>query len=483
MADSGDQARRSDTLSVTNDTLVQTNTAANDATAERVAAQNRWETIAREPVLSVPQVLQNPAVQDLIKQKSQVQAELAQEKARHLDGHPTVQALRAQIAELDNRLLSVGNAIKRSVQLEYEAARDKESALQGRVSQLRSSALNEQDSGVQYNVLKRVADTNRALYDTLLERYNQLNATAGASSNNITIVDRAEIPDYPSSPNLFFNMILALLSGLVLAAAFVILRDYFDDAIRSPDDVERKLGLPMLGLIPNVANPEEQAEDSMSTLSEAYHALVTNLMYSTTSGMPRSILITSASEAEGKTTTAHAISLDLAKLGRSVLLIDSDLRRPTLHHRLQDMTQPGLTEVLAGQASLDEVVVPSGVPNLSYVTALPIPPEPSLLLGGEHLPRVMQEAGRRFDVVIVDGPPMLGLSDTATLATQMESVILMVDASEFQRGAVKSALRRLDLINADVLGVVLSKFDPRSADGEYRYYGYSYYQYGKTART
>ena len=330
-------------------------------------------------------------------------------------------------------------------------------------------------------MLKRVADTNRALYDSLLERFNELSATAGASSNNITLVDAAEVPTRPSSPNLLLNLILALISGLVLAGAFVFLRDYFDDAIRSPDDVERKLGLPMLGLIPKVADPEGEAQDSMSSLSESYHALVTNLMYSTASGLPRSLLVTSAGEAEGKTTTAHSIALDLARLGRSVLLIDADLRRPTLHHRIKDSTRPGITEVLAGQATLDEVATASSEPNLTYVTALPIPPEPSIMLGSERLPRLIREATSRYDVVVVDSPPMLGLSDTASLATQLEAVILMVDASEFQRGAVKSALRRLKLINANVLGVVLSKFDPRSADGEYRYYGYNYYQYGKQA--
>ena len=481
-AGNSDRPNQPDTLSVTNDTLIQLNEAASQAAADRVAAQNRWETIAREPVLSVPQVLQNPAVQDLIKQKTSVNSELAQERARHLDEHPSVQALLAEVAELDSRLQSVGNSIKRSVQIEYEAAAEKERALTDRVLELRSAALDEQDSGVQYNVLKRVADTNRALYDTLLERFNQLNASAGASSNNITLVDGADLPQFPYKPNVLTNMVLALLSGLILAGAFVFLRDHFDDAIRSPDDVERKLGLPMLGLIPDVDNLLEEAGDASSSLSESYHALVTNLMYSTTSGLPRTLLVTSAGEAEGKTTTAYAVAQDLARLGRSVLLVDADLRRPTLHHRLQDSTRPGLTEVLAGQAILDDVIVGSGQPNLSFVTALPIPPEPSLLLAGDHLPRVIEEAKRRFDVTIVDSPPMLGLSDTATLASQIDGIILMVDASEFQRGAVKSALRRLRLVNADVLGVVLSKFDPNSADGEYRYYGYNYYQYGKPTR-
>ena len=479
----GQNADQETTLSVTNDTLIQVNGSASQAAADRLAAQDKWETIAREPVLSVPEVLQNSAIQDLIKQKTKAQSDLAQERARHLDGHPTVQALTAQVNEIDSRIQSVGGSIKRSVYLEYQAAKSKEESLTGRVDQLRGAALTEQDRGVEYAVLKRVAETNRALYDTLLERFNQLTASAGALSNNVTMVDRAEIPSYPTSPRLVLNLALALFVGTLLAGMFVFLRNFFDDSIRSPEDVERKLGLPMLGLIPLVDDPLAAVQDNMSGMSEAYHALVTNLMYATPSGLPRSLVVTSANEGEGKSTTAHAVALDLARLGRSVLLIDADLRRPTLHRRLQDITSPGLTEVLAGQAQLDEVVIGSGETNLTYLTALPVPPDPSILLGGNRLPALLNEARARYDVVILDSPPLLGLSDTPTLATHADALVLMVDASEFHRGAVKSALRRLRLVQANLLGAVLTKFDPKSADGEYRYYGYSYYEYGTGRRS
>jgi len=474
----GANADQETTLSVTNDTLVQVNSSASEATAERVAAEDRWQTIAKEPVLSIPQVLANQAVQDLLKQKSKAKADLAQEKARHLDGHPTVQALNAQIAELDERIEAIGGSIKRSVFLEYQAAKEKEQSLNGRVAQLRSAALSEQDRGVEYSVLKRVAETNRALYDTLLERYNQLSATAGAASNNVTLVDRADVPTFPSSPRVAVNMILALMTGLVLAGLFVFLRDYFDVTIRAPEDVEQKLGVPMLGLIPVADDPEHELLDSKSSVSEGYHSLVTNLMYSTTKGLPKTLLVTSAGEAEGKTTTAYAVALDLARLGRSVLLIDSDLRRPTLHRRIEGKSKYGLTDLLTGQAYFDEALVDSGEPNLTYITGLPIPPEPSILLGGGRLPKILEAATNKFDNVVIDSPPLLGLSDTVSIATQIDAVMIMVDAASFRRGAVKSALRRLNLVNANVLGAVLIKFDPDAADGEYAYYGYNYYQYG-----
>ena len=377
----GQNADQETTLSITNDSLVQVNLATSQATANRVAAQEQWQNIADVPVLSVPQVLANPAVQSLIQQRSQAQAALAEEQARHLDEHPSVQALQAQVGQLEEQIENVGASIKRSVYLDYQAALDRERALQGQVGQLRSAALTEQDRGVEYNVLKRVAETNRSLYDTLLERYNELNATAGATSNNISLVDRADIPREPSSPNLPLNMALAMLAGFALAGAFVFLREQFDDTIRSPDDVEAKLGLPLLGLIP-VADEDEVANaknTDISNIGEAYRSLVANLRFATPAGLPRSIVVTSAQAAEGKTTSAQAMALNLARMGRKVLLIDADLRRPTLHRLLDEVPDHGLTEVIAGQVPLGEATHPSGHDNLSYITAMPKPSDPCLL--------------------------------------------------------------------------------------------------------
>jgi capsular exopolysaccharide synthesis family protein len=238
----------------------------------------------------------------------------------------------------------------------------------------------------------------------------------------------------------------------------------------------------MLGVIPLVEG-EARAElrDSRSLISEAYHTLVTNLMYALPTGLPKSLLITSASEEQGKSTTSMAIALDLARLGRSVLLIDADLRRPTLHQSIDSQSDIGLTALLAGQASMDSALQPGPESNLKFMTALPIPPDPSLLLGGGRFQHILDEAKSRFDVVIVDGPPMLGLSDAAMLASHIDSVLVMADASRFHRTSVKATLRRLKLVHAQTLGVVVTKFDPKAAGGEYSYYGQNYYQHDHAA--
>lgn len=474
----GEDGTRENTLSVTTNSLVQINAAASQATADRVAAENRWTAIANVPVLSIPQVLSNPAMQSLIRQRSDLEAQLAQQQARYLADHPNVQAVSAQIDEVNREIQSLGQSLKRSVQLEYTAAREREEALQARVRGLQSNALEEQDRGVRFNVLQREAETKRALYDTLLARFNELNAASGATSNNISLVDEASVPRKPSSPNLPLNMIFALLAGIGLAGGFVFLREYFDDTIRAPSDVETKLGLPLLGLIPlsDDGPMEQQLLDPKSPVSEAYASLLTNLRFSTSHGIPELLILTSAQQSEGKSTSSTALAQDLAEFGKRVLLIDADMRRPTLHKMHSEALDIGLASYLAGETEFDEVIAHSKTQNLDLVSALPMPPDPPILLNGNRLDRLFAEARERYDCVLVDCPPMLGLSDTAILASHSDAVLMIVDALAGHRGAVKTALRRLRLINAPVLGAVLTKFDPRGANDEY---SYSYYSYGE----
>lgn len=481
IASQGGTGTQDAALSVTNNTLLQLNNAAAAATAERIAAEDRWKTLSPQTALAITEVNTNAAIMQLVGDRARLQSALAEELSKHREDYSTVKSKRAEIAELDRRIDTFGNAIKKSAQNDYQAVLKKEQSLIGQVRSLRSDALGEQDRGVQYSVLKRVADTYRALYESLLSRYNQLNASAGSSSNNITIVDRADVPTIPSSPKLFLNIIIAFIFGLVCAAAAVALKEILDDAIRSPDDVEKKLGLPLLGLIPKIKDGGISVElaDRRSGVSEAFRSLVTNLRYSMATGLPRVLAVTSARESEGKSTTGLVIATNIAMLGKKVLIVDADLRRPTLHHNVQDKSSSGLTDVLTGQKSFDEVVHQvEDLPTLSYVTGLPIPPDPALILAGEGLATFLTEARGRFDLVLLDCPPLLGLSDTALLARHADGVLFLIDASSFHRGAVKAALRRLALVNANVLGVVLNRFTPKSGGDDYDYYAHNYYSYG-----
>ncbi|GAB7551061.1 polysaccharide biosynthesis tyrosine autokinase [Novosphingobium sp. 11B] len=481
----GDSGTQEAALSVTNNKLVQLNDAASKAVADRIAAEDRWNTLAKQPALSVPEVNSNQAIQQLVGAKTKIEGELAEERSRHLEGYVTLDSKRAQIAELDRRINMLADTLKKTAYIDYQAALEKEKSLIDQVNTLRNDALGEQDRGVQYSVLKRVADTNRTLYETLLSRYNQISAMAGASSNNITIVDRAEVPRVPASPKLSISFAVAFILGLIFAAAAVFLREIFDDTVQTPDDVERKLSMRLLGLIPQMKEGEsvdDQIADRRSGISEAYRSLVTNLRYSTSTGLPKVLCVTSSREGEGKSTTARTLARDIASLDKKVLLVDMDLRRPTLHRKMGTDGRAGLTDLLTGNKTFDEVLVQSEFENLDYISGLPTPPDPALILSGDSVPAFFAQARERYDVVIVDSAPLLGLSDAVILARHADGVLFVIDGSGFHRGAVKSALRRLSLVDANILGVVLNRFQPRVGDDDYQYYTYNYYNYGSDAK-
>ena len=469
--------------SVTASSMSQVNMAANDATARRIEAEGKWRAVSSGPLLSSPIVLANPTVVTLLSQRATIEAELSQDRANHLDDYPTVKAKRAQLTAINQQLNSVAGNVKNSVRQEYQGALSTEQALKGKVEQLKSETLTEQDRSVQYNLLAREADTIRQLYEGLLERYKTLNAMAGVSLSNISIIDNAEVPKAPSSPNLVKNLLLGLIAGLGLAALLVFFRDQFDDAIRVPEDIEGKLGMSLLGVVPKSAadSPDQALLDPKSPISEAYNSLRGSLLYSTPQGFPQIMLVTSAQAAEGKTTTSLAIASGFARMGRRVLLIDADMRRPSLQTRMNVSNERGLSTLLTSSDPLEQVMLSSGQANLTLLPAGPIPPSPTELLSTARMEDILQAAARQFEVVVVDSPPILGLADAPLMSALVDGVIIVVEADRSRRGALKSALRRLRAMRPVLLGAVLTKFDPlKSANRHSEYYGHQYYQYDST---
>ncbi len=466
--------------SVTASSMQQLNMAANEATARRIESEGKWRAVSSGPLLGSPVVLGNSTVVTLLSERATVEAELSQDRARHLEDYPTVKAKQAQLNAINQQLNAVASNVRNSVRQEYQGALSTEQALKGKVEQLKSQTLSEQDSSVQYNLLAREADTNRQLYDGLLERYKTLNAMAGISLSNISIVDNAEVPKGPSSPNLIKNLLLGLIAGLGLASMLVFFRDQFDDAIRVPEDVETKLGLPLLGVVPKIGDeaPEQALLDPKSPMSEAYNSLRGSLLYSTSQGLPQIMLVTSAQASEGKTTTSLALATGFARMGRRVLLIDADMRRPSLQSRLNISNERGLSNLLTSADPLESITVKAEQANLTLLPAGPIPPSPTELLSTGRMEEILQTAARQFEVIVVDSPPILGLADAPLMSALVDGVMIVVEADRSRRGSLKSALRRLRGMRPVLLGAVLTKFDPLKAGNRHsEYYGYQYYQY------
>ncbi len=477
----GDQnGNKSGGSSVTTTSLLQINSAANEATARRIAAEGQWRAAANTPAMSTKQVLDSGAVTDLLSQKAKIQADLEQDRARHLDDYPTVKAKREELASLNQQIQQVSTNVRNGIHAEYSAALETEAKLKAQVDHLKNATLSEQDQTVQYGLLAREADTNREVYDGLLQRFKQLNASAGISLSNIAVVDNAQVPDGPSSPNLFKNLLMALFMGAALAAASVFFKDQFDDSIRIPEDVENKLSLSLLGVVPR-SEGEEPAEallDPKSPMSEAYNSLRGSLLYSTSEGLPHVTLVTSAQPSEGKTTSAMAIAASFARMGKRVLIIDADMRRPSLHKQIGYSNDRGLSSLLTSHDPISSVTLPSRQEGMSILPSGPIPPSPTELISTPRMEAILREAAGIYDVVVIDSPPILGLADAPTLSALVDGVIFVVEADRSRRGALKMALRRLRSMRPILLGAILTKFDPLKAGNRYsEYYGYDYYQY------
>lgn len=468
------------TRSLTANNLVALNSALAEARAERVAAEERWRSARTASLMTLPEVLQNLTIQRLTEQKAILDATYQQKLSIYQPDYPEMVQLRNQIEEADGQIQTIASNIRASIRSQYEIAASEERSLQAQVNGLKGDVLDLRDRSVQYNILQRELDTTRTLYEGLLQRYKEVGVTAGISTNNISIVDRATPPERPSKPSLPLNIALAALLGLGLGIVAALVLEALDETLATPDDAENKLGVPVLGVIPLLDKGQTTAAalaDQRSGFSEAYYSLRTALQFSTPDGAPGSLLITSARPAEGKSTTAYAIALSLARVGRRVLLIDGDLRNPSMHRVVGVDNERGMSNLLSGSSDLASVVHRTALENMFFIPCGPLPPNPAELWGGDRLHQILTEARSSFDHVVIDGPPVLGFADSPLLAATVGGVVFVVESRGTRRGQARGALRRLKVGRANLLGAVLTKFSAKTTS--YGGYDYAYdYHYG-----
>jgi capsular exopolysaccharide synthesis family protein len=475
--DSGSGAGGRSEQSIDAASLVSLNQSLSTARAERIAAEQRYRQAQANR--STTEVLANPTVQTLTAQRAQLQAQYEQKLSLFKPEFPEMVQLRSQIDALGRSIRQETVNVSSALRSEYSAAVNRENALQNRVNSLKGDLLDLRERSIQYTILQREVDTNRSLYDALLQRFKEVGVAGGVGTNAVSVVDRAEVPSAPFSPNLPLNIAIGLLSGLLLgfSAAFAI--EWIDDTVKTPDDVTAKLGITPLGVVPAVPKGvvvREQLEDRRSQISEAYQSVRAALQFATEHGVPKSLLITSTRAAEGKSSTALAMAQTIASLGGSVLLIDSDLRKPTF--RGPAGGAEGLSTLLAGADNVRECIHPTEIERLYLLPSGPIPPNPAELLAAGRFEWVLSEVGSSFDHVIVDAPPVLGLADAPLLSAVCEGTIMVIEAGSVRRAAALNAVTRLRSAGAWLMGGVLTKFSAKKSGYGYGYgYGYGENQY------
>ncbi len=457
--------------------LAAVNQSLQQARTDRIAAEQRFRQAQANRTTT--EVLANPTVQALTSQRAQLQAQYQQQLGIFQPEYPQMVQLRAQIAALDNSIAQQTRNVSSSLRSELSAAQARENALSARVESLKSGLLNLRQRSIQYTILQREVDTNRALYDTLLQRYREVGVAGGVGQNIISVVDRAEVPGGPFKPNLPLNILIGLMAGLVLGFSSAFALEWMDDTIKTPDDLTSKLQLAPLGVIPVAPKtdaPTDNLDDARSQISEAYQSVRTALQFSTEHGVPKILLITSTRAGEGKSTSALSIAHAIATLNSTVLLIDADLRKPTF--RGPSSQASGLSSLLAGSDDLEACIHGTSRENLFLLPAGKIPPNPAELLANGRLAWLFDRVQGMFDYVVVDGPPVLGLADAPLLASRCEGTMMVFEAGLIRRAAAVNSLNRLRSVGANMMGGVLTKFSATRSGYGYGYgYGYGDDQY------
>ncbi|PWG02107.1 exopolysaccharide biosynthesis protein [Sphingosinicella humi] len=424
--------------------------------------------------------LENDALNMMRQKRAEAAAEYSNMMATFGPDYPPAQALEQELAALERSITAEEARVAKSISGEYQNALRREQVLASRVGDLKRQMIDLQRRNIQYNIFQRDVDTNRELYNGLLQRYKEVGIAGGVGTNNISIVDPAILPEEPSSPNLILNLLMALIGGCIVAAGIVLALEQIDEAVKEPADVVGSLGTAVLGVIPSsVGDPLDYLQDRKSDIAEAYLSLQTSLQFSTDHGVPGAIAVSSTRAAEGKSTTAYAIAQSLARTGRSVVLIDADMRSPSIAHMTNVPNDKGVSNFLAGDDDLDRFIRKPEGHDFAVIAAGPNPPNAAELLTGARLNLLLSELLKRFDHVVVDSPPVLGLADAPLIGSKVEGVVYTVEAGAARTSMVRSALNRLAAANANVLGIVLTKFEAKRAGYGYGY-GYDYgYGYGK----
>lgn len=465
------------TTSLDANTLIALNEALAIAQNERIAAENKYLQIREN--IPTTEILESEDLARLRATRSELNNEYQEKLGTFKPDYPDMKKLSSRIGAVDREIEIQKQAVVSAVKSSFESAKAKEVSLRNQVLKLKGNVQSQRNNRVNYTILQREVDTARSQYDALLQRLKEVSIASGVGSSQISVVDRAAVPIYPFEPNLIRNLIQAFCLSLGLGVALAFGLNYIDDTIRTPDDVKEKLRLPSLGVIPKVGSRKkgnvvlDQFNDPKSMVFEAYVSARTALDFSTENGAPKTLLVTSTRPSEGKTSSVAALAVSFANVGRRVLVIDADLRKPSFVANGQ--ASLGLSGLLIGEGELKGNVIKSDISNLYLLPSGVLPPNPAELFSGTRLSNLLTEAKRYFDIVIVDSPPVMGFADAPLLGSVCDGVVVVIQSGKIRRQAAERTVGRLKESRANVLGVILSHFDVKSAG----YYNSYYYGYGE----
>jgi exopolysaccharide transport family protein len=431
----------------------------------------------------------------LRQQETDLKGQYAQAMAQFGEEYPKVVAIANQLKELQSAIQEENKRIATQVHSDYEISKSREQSLNGIFEEQKQSALELSERSVEYKILERDAQSYRDLYESLNKTLKQAQVLASLQSSNISVIDTPVVPSHPSRPNIPRNLAISAVIGIAFGFVGAFTMEMLDNRIYRPEEVAAIVNLPVLVSIPLYSEADENISDlpelpghvgaqpigliswqqPKSEWAEAYRALRTAMLLSSSGAPPKTLLVTSGLPQEGKSTTSLNIATVLAQRNRRVLLIDADLRRPSLHTVLNMKPEFGLSTVVAGETNLKDALIATAVPNLTVLPAGPLPPSPAELLGSDAMKRLLEECRNEFDFVIIDAPPVLSVTDSVILSVEVDAALIVIRAGYTTKHSLRRTCELLAGVGARVLGTVLNGMSIGIVDG--------YYYYGKTKYT
>ena len=447
------------------------------AQSDRYQKQSLYGQVEAGQVQNLPAVFNNRLIQDLEEKRVDLDKQYAEVTTWVKPNYPKARQVKKQMDALQSKIDEEKETVTQNIVDEYHAAEAREKYLAKAVEDQKAEVNDLAQRSIQYNILKRDVDSNKQLYEGLLQRLKEAQVSAGLKASNIRIVDSAEVPKGPVKPRVLLNLALGIILGLGLGVGLAFFQEYLDKTLKTPDEVEHLLRLPSLGVLPkfhlNGASPVDEdsvvpalpevasvpAIQTSPEAIEAFRSLRTSILLSA-SPVPKLLLVTSALPGEGKTTTTVNLGATLTGLGSRVVIVDCDMRRPSCHRSLGVQNSPGFVQCLTGRVALrDALLSVPGVTNLSVIPCGPIPPNPAEILSSPLAGELLRELRTEFDYVLVDSPPLLSVADSRILATLTDAAVLVARAFETPYDIVRRARALLYSADARILGVALNGVD------------------------
>ena len=498
------------------DRLTELSKGLTEAQVARLEIEAKVQMIRNHQYDALPEVHDDKMLAELRSSYDAMSTEYAGMAKQFKPDYPPLAQLQAKRDQVQRAMDQETHRVTASIESAYQEAKGKEDRLQEEMDKSRTHALGLNDAAVEYAILQREVDTNRDLYNSVLQRMKDVGLAAEARSSNVVIVDEAQPSTSPSSPQMSKSVTTSAVLSLAGAVALAFLLEFLNNRLKTPEEVEQYLRLPNLAVVPVFSYVEERSRDGLKAIrmarktvdstrktvdpnsvptllsrghpreligasnpysvhGEAYRTLRTGILLSRAGAPPKLILMTSTTSGEGKTVTSTNTAVLFAHTGAKVLLIDADLRRPRCHRVFSMDKEPGLTEVLTGGRAVFEMIRPTQVEGLSILTSGSLPPNPTELLGSDKMKKILGELAASFDFIVLDSPPVLPVSDSVLLSTIVDGVVVVVNSATTAKQQIRVACARLKYARSKIFGIVLNKVNLQSP--EYKYYKNYYFHY------